>query len=387
MKILKNFTLISLLLATCIPTETRPFPAPSLPVLVFGVTQWIVGGAIYFTALGYIPYLFLTRHEAAQNFVKHQDDISSYSIALEARNNGNISLITCFTGTDYKKVITDALTYLQTEELLLQKLARTEKLYLTPCITLADEKTTRPLRRFLIADCKKMRTSHKVPVTPSSDQKLVLDYKRIENNLMYQFKIPRIKTYASPIRYVVTGFTCLAYTAWLGLLGASSYFTLIPAAIIGIPFLFKNYSSAQSFVDRQEDIASYSVTVKIKRHVKTIKEQTFSGPDYQTVMNDALLYAHAKQTAGLRTVFKPSITLVDDEQIYPLRNIVKKTLPKKPTHLARYWRRLASSLSDRFIIPNDDSANITNVNRIAYFGLESGVWMLSPYVAVLPFLL
>ena len=374
MKFLKNFTLVSLLLMTCIPTKTRPCEVP----FVFSVTSIIVGGAVGGCALLYIPYLLLSRHDAAQNFVKYQDDISSYLIAIEVRNNGNMSLIKSFTGSDYKKVIADTLAYLQTEEFLSKKLTKTEKLCLTPCITLADEETMHTLRTILIADHKKMSTSHKVTITTPNNR---CDYKKIEKSLMYQFKIPRIKTYASPIRYVVAGSTLLLLSEFLG------FFTLIPAAIISIPLFLKHPSSAHKFVDRQEDIASYSITVKIKRHVKTIKEQTFSGSDYQAVMDDALLYAHAEQTAGLRTVFKPSITLVDDEQIYPLRNIVKKTLPKKQTHLARYWRRLASSLSDRFIIPNDDSANITNVNRIAYFGLESGAWMLSPYVAVLPFLL
>ncbi len=323
----------------------------------------------------------MSRHDAAQNFVKYQYDISSYTIALEVLDNGNMSLLKSFTETDYKKVITDTLAHLQTEEFLSTKLTRTEKLYLTPCITLVDEETTRTLRRILIADYKKMRTTHRIPVTTQDNQKLALNYKRIERSLIDRLRIPRIKTYASPMRYVVGGLTAFMLPGLLG------YFALIPAAIVSIPLFFTNYSSAHKFVDRQEDIASYSITVKIKRHVKTIKEQTFIGPDYQTVMNDALLYAHAEQTTGLRTVFKPSITLVDDEQVYPLRNIVKKTLPKKQTHLARYWRRLANSLSNSFVIPNDKSANITNANRIAYFGLESGAWLLSPYVAVLPFLL
>ena len=370
MKFLKKFALISLLLAACIPTKTRP--VFSLPGLVFGATSIIVSGAVGFTALGYIPFLWLSRHDNARNFVKHQDAISSYSITIDLRKKGEISPLCCFTGSDYKKVINDTLTYLQTEPTFPKKLAAAEKLSITTCITLTNEKTTQELLRISIPD--------------SRNSARALDYKRIESTLIDRFKIPRIKNYASPIGYVVTGMTitAAAATAASSLLG---FFALIPTAIIGIPLFFKHYSSAHKFVDRQEDIASYSVTVKIKRHVKTIKEQTFVGPDYQTVMNDALLYAHAEQTAGLRTVFKPSITLVDDEKVYPLRNIVKKTLPKKPTHLARYWRRLATSLSDRFVIPNDDSANITNVNRIAYFGLESGAWMLSPYVAVLPFLL
>ncbi len=365
-KFLKNLTLFSLLLATCIPTETRP--APSLPVFVFGVTSAFVYSAITYTALGYIPFLLLSRHNDARNFIKHQDDISSYSIAIESRKKGETSFIHYVTAFTYRQVITDALTYLQTNPSFPEKLAKTERLFITPYITLVDEKTTQKLLRISIPSPK--------------NSARILDYKKLKKTLIHRFKIPRIKTYASPVGRLIVGFTYVAYMAWLGL---SSYFTLIP--VVMIPLLFKNYSSAHAFVDRQEDIASYSVTVKIKRHVKTIKEQTFVGTDYQMVMDNALLYAHAEQTAGLRTVFKPSITLVDDEEVYPLRNIVKKTLPKKPIQLARYWRRLAHSLSNRFIIPNDDSANITNVNRIAYFGLESGAWMLSPYVAVLPFLL
>ncbi len=366
MKFLKNLTLISLLLAACIPTETT---APSLPIFVFGVTSIVVSGAIGFTALGYIPFLWLSRHDDARNFVKHQDDISSYSIAIESRKKEETLLVHCFTASTYQQVINDALIYLQTDPSFPKKFTKAERLFITPCITLADEKKTQELLS--------------ISIQSSKYSTCTLDYKRLKASLIYRFKIPRIKTYASPLPYIVLGST-LTLTGFLG------FFTFIPAAIISIPLFLKrqfHYSSAQNFVNKQEDIAYYLVTVKIKRHVKTIKEQTFVGPDCQMVMNDALLYAHAEQTAGLRIVFKPSITLVDDEQIYPLRNIVKKTLPKKPTHLAHYWRRLANSLSDRFIIPNNDSANITNVNRIAYFGLESGAWMLSPYVAALPFLL
>ncbi len=366
MKFLKNFTLISLLLAACIPTETRPFP--SLPVFVFSLASYIAYSAIGYTTVGYIPFLLLSRHDIARNFVKHQDDISSYSIAIDLRKKEEMSPICCFTGSDYKKVINDTLTYLQTNPTFPKKLAAAEKLSITPCITLANKETTQKLLRISIR-----RQKNSIP----------LDYERLKASLIYRFKIPRIKTYASPLPYVALGAT-LTLTGFLG------FFTFIPAAIISIPLFLKqqfHYSSAQNFVNRQEDIASYLVTVKIKRHVKTIKEQTFVGPDYQMVMNDALLYAHAEQTTSLRTVFKPSIILVDDEQVYPLRNIVKKTLPKNPTHLARYWRRLAHSLSNRFVILNDDSGNITNINRIAYFGLESGAWMLSPYVAILPFLL
>jgi hypothetical protein len=365
MKFLKNFTLISLLLIGGIPTETKP--APSMPVFVFSATSIIVGGAVFYTALGYIPYLLLSRHDAAKNFVKHQDDISSYSIAIESRKKGETSLIQYITGSNYQQVISDTLTYLQTEPSFPEKFASAEKLFITPYITLYDEKTTQKLLRISI-------------VSPKNRGR-TLDYKKIKKTLIARFKIPRIKTYTSPIRYMVGGITLTALSSLFG------YFALIPTALISLPLFFKTPRSAHAFVDRQEDIASYSVTVKIKRHVKTIKEQTFVGTDHTTVMNEALLYAHTEQTTGLRSVFKPSITLVDDGENYPLRKIVKKTLPKKPTQLAHYWRRLAHALSEQFIIPNDDSANITHLNRIAYFGLESGAWMLSPYVAVLPFLL
>ena len=365
MKIIKNFTLINLLILGCIPTEIRPIP--SMPAFVFSATSIITGAAVSFTALVYIPYLIISRHDAAQNFVKHQNSISSYTITVELRNTGKVSSIKSFTESDYKKVITTTLVYLKTELAFSKELAKNEKLFITPRITLSDEKTTQELL--------------KISIPHSRNSARTVNYKEIEKSLIDRLRIPRIKTYASPIRYVVAGGALLLLSELLG------FFSLIPAAIISIPLFLKHPSSAHKFVDRQEDIASYSVTVKIKRHVKTIKEHTFVGSDYQTVMDDALLYAHAEQTAGLRTVFKPSITLVDDEQIYPLRNIVKKILPKNSSHLARYWRGLARSLSDRFIIPNNDSGNITNLNRIAYFGLESGAWMLSPYVAVLPFLL
>jgi hypothetical protein len=367
MKILKNFALITLLTVICVPTEVRPIP--SMPAFVFSAASIIAGSAVFCTVFGYIPFLLLTRHDNARNFVKHQDDITSYSIALEVRKKGETSLIHYFTGSDYRQVISDTLTYLQTDPSFPEKFAQAETLSLTPCITLADEKTTQKLLRISISSRK--NSAH------------TLDVERLRNSLIYRFKIPSIKTHQNPLPYVALG-TTLTLSGFLG------FFTLIPAAIIGIPLFLQqkfHYSSAQNFVNRQEDIASYSITVKIKRHVKTIKEQTFTGTDYQTVMDDALLYAHNEQIAGLRSVFKPTITLVDEGETYPLRKIVKKTLPKNATQQAHYWRRLAHALAKRFVIPANDNANSTNINRIAYCGLESGAWMLSPYVAVLPFLL
>jgi hypothetical protein len=381
MKIIKkNFIFLSLLMAAYVPTTTKPI-FPSLAVAVIVSAQFLTSVSVGYSAFTYIPYLIVTRHRSAQNFVKHQTDIQSYELVVETRKSGETLVAQSFNGPDYRTVINDTLAYLHTQVHAFAppthrarfsvQLKNETLILLQPRITLAKDETVYELRRLPV-------------IFPTDPQQATRSWKKLEKNLIDRFTLPRIKSYGSPLPYVLFGTTLLILPEFLGLL------TLIPAAIIGIPLFLKqqfHYSSAQHFVNRQEDIESYSVTVKIKRHVKTIKEQAFSGPDYQTVMNDALLYAYAEQTTGLRTVFKPSITLVDDEQVYPLRNIVKKTLPKKPSHIARYWRRLASSLTDRFVIPADDSANLTNMNRIAYFGLESGAWMLSPYVAVLPFLL
>lgn len=361
------------------PTNTKP--APSLFVLVIASTSLIVSNAVVNTALVYIPYLWFTRHATAQNFVKNQEDIETYSITLQTRKNGETVVAQSFTSSNYQTVITETLSYAQkiqpspdiktkSSKHFFPKAKNKKVVLLQPCLTLKDDQTRYNLKKFQI-------------ILPKQPEDVASYWKKIERRLIDSFRLPRIKNRKSPLRYVLLGTTLITLS---GLIGP---FSLIPTALIALPLFTHRYASVQDFVEYQQDIESYAVIVKIKRHVKTIKGKLFSGPDYHKVMTDALTYAHKEQAPGQRIVMKPRITLVREEKPSNLRNIVKTVLPKSPAKAARYWRRLAQSLANCFVIPNETTTgNITYLNRMAYFGVEGVVLATAtPYVAAVPFLL
>ena len=115
MKTLKNFTLISLLLATCIPTETKPMGAHIAPSGLELISALIIIPAICFSVI-YFPYKFLTRHSSVEKFVEFQEDIESYTITLKIRQRRKILCELQFTGSDYQKVVREALTYAQSQQ-------------------------------------------------------------------------------------------------------------------------------------------------------------------------------------------------------------------------------------------------------------------------------
>lgn len=138
-------------------------------------------------------------------------------------------------------------------------------------------------------------------------------------------------------------------------------------------YLYKSWHpTAKDIVDRQERIRTYQITVKIKRHVKTIKEQMFSGSQCHQVIERALAYAQQEQTQKLRLVFKPSILLVADWNAYELKNIVTYSLPKTSTKIAEYWDITHGALVDCLMIPsishNNDALQIS-LNTYILYGL------------------
>jgi hypothetical protein len=112
---------------------------------------------------------------------------------------------------------------------------------------------------------------------------------------------------------------------------------------------------APQYVETQEDIESYTVTVKIKKHLKTVDEETFTARDYDDVIEQALDFAQKNQGENHSLVFKPSITVAQKKRpysrTYSLDVIRKPTLPSRPDRKEEYWQRLERSLTRTFLVP------------------------------------
>jgi hypothetical protein len=131
---------------------------------------------------------------------------------------------------------------------------------------------------------------------------------------------------------ILSGFIWTAFSVFFGI-------PFIPAATLSIPFLaFSYHSSAKNFVEQPEDIESYSVTVKVRRLCKTIKEQSFTNPDPKLVIAQAIQYAQQEQTADSKVFFEPTIKLVDFEKIYSLRRVTKAKVSKNIATHDLYWK-------------------------------------------------
>ncbi len=122
-------------------------------------------------------------------------------------------------------------------------------------------------------------------------------------------------------------------------------------SMASLPYPFNTWhANAKTYVKRQEDIQSYSLTVKIKRRTKTIKEQSFTAFNYKKIIDKAVRYAQKEQTPGLKTIFKPSIRLVKSWDRYPLGNVVQKSLPANPAEQAEYWKEVEQAITDSFYV-------------------------------------
>jgi len=127
--------------------------------------------------------------------------------------------------------------------------------------------------------------------------------------------------------------------------------TCIAISMASLPYPLNTWhANAKTYAQRQEDIQSYSLTVKIKRRTKTIKEQNFTAFDYKKVIAKAVRYAQKEQTAGLKAIFKPSIRLVKSWDIYPLGNVVQKAVPLNPSERSSYWKEVEQTLTDSFYV-------------------------------------
>ncbi len=371
MKFLKNLTLISLLLAACIPTETQtapqvhsvwsmgnPTPHP-YSWLLFN-THTIAAIIVAPVVLFYVPYVFFTRHKKVENFVKKQKDIESYSIAIKLNQpKSNQLLEQSFTETDYKIVINKALDW--TKAHTFPGLRATFK----PSIKLLHSEKIYPLRS----------VKRGIASGYSPKNKKTAFWEKSKRILIKRFELPTSEniTHATKIEQgILSGFIWTAVSVFFGI-------PFIPIATLSLPFLALSYhSSAKNFIEQPEDIESYAVTVKIRHQCETIQEQMFTSPDPKLVITQALHYAQQEQTADFRVFFEPTIKLVDYEKTYSLRRITKAKLPKDTATHDLYWKKIESKLTDRLIVPTEIVTSTPYQGRLAFFGAAMALWILKP---------
>ncbi len=145
--------------------------------------------------------------------------------------------------------------------------------------------------------------------------------------------------------------------------------TCAALSFASLPYPFNTWhANAKTYVQAQEEIQSYSLTVKIKRRAKTVKEQSFTAFDYKKVIVKALRYVQKEQTPGQKTVFKPSIRLIKSWDIYPLGNVVQKALPLSPAEQADYWKEVEQTLTDSFYV-SPQTSTLSSTKKILSLGL------------------
>ena len=146
MKLIKNFALVGLLLAACIPTETKPYGPSAFEILIVPV----LAVPVFCFSCIYFPYKFLTRHSCAEKFVEYQEDIETYTIKVKIKQRRKVLFEKVFEGPDYQSVIHDALAYAQShqapsgvsqwKEHFLKSKQTTKVALFAPCIKLVDNK-------------------------------------------------------------------------------------------------------------------------------------------------------------------------------------------------------------------------------------------------------
>ena len=363
MKFLKNFTLISLLLAACISSANQPALYPYTYTL-----HWTT--ALFFNkhacaailaaplALFYVPYVLFTRHNAVKNFIKKQDDIESYSIAIKLNQpKSKQPLEQSFTETDYKTVIKKSLEWAKAHK------TQGVTAIFKPSIKLLKDEKIYALR------------SVKRGTIPGYSSKNPAFWKNLNKHLTARFELPTSEniTHATKIKQgILSGFIWTAVSVVFNI-------PFIPLATLSIPFLALScHSSAKNFVENPEDIESYAVTVKIRQLGKTIKEQSFTNADPNLLIASALEYAKKEQAADARVFFEPTIKLVDYEKIYSLRRVTKAKLPKDIATQDSSWKKIESKLTDRLIVPTEIVTSTPYQGRLAFFGAAMALWILKP---------
>lgn len=153
------------------------------------------------------------------------------------------------------------------------------------------------------------------------------------------------------------------------------FFAILPLKMAGfsiatLPYPFNTWhANAKTYVQQQEEIQSYHLTVKIKQRTKTIKEQSFTAFDYKKVIAKAVHYAQKEQAIGLKVIFKPSIRLVKSWDMYPLGNVVATSLPASPAEQSAYWQQVEKTITNSFYVtPPAQQPAIAAIKKLLSLG-------------------
>ena len=123
------------------------------------------------------------------------------------------------------------------------------------------------------------------------------------------------------------------------------------ASLITVVFAFWiSEKLAPKYVEAQDDIETYSVTVKVKQRFKTVAQATFTASDYDDVIEDAIAFAQKEQGENQSLVFKPSIT-TSKRNSYFLDTVKKSALSSKPDSADAYWKQIDRDLTRIFLVP------------------------------------
>ena len=128
------------------------------------------------------------------------------------------------------------------------------------------------------------------------------------------------------------------------------------ASLITVVFAFWiSEKLAPKYVEAQDDIETYSVTVKVKQRFKTVAQATFTASDYDDVIEDAIAFAQKEQGENQSLVFKPSIT-TSRRNSYSLDAVKKSALPSRPDSTDSYWKQVDRDLTRIFLVPPKTAA-------------------------------
>ncbi len=116
-------------------------------------------------------------------------------------------------------------------------------------------------------------------------------------------------------------------------------------------FFWVSEKLAPKYVETQEEIEAYSVTIKIKKHFKTVTEATFTGADYDEIIERSIDFAQKEQGENQSLVFKPSITVAGKRHPYSLDMVKKSALPSNPDSKDAYWKQVERDLTRIFLVP------------------------------------
>jgi hypothetical protein len=364
MKFLKNITFISLLLGSCISSalDLKLPPPHSQPLhwktaLLFNkhAMAAIIAAPL---VLFYIPYAFLTRHKATENFVKNQKDIESYSITVQLNQpHSNQLLEESFAAPDYTTVIKKALDWTK-----LHNFPGLKAIFKPNIKLWHDEKIyqLRPVKRSAL---------------PGYSTKSSVFWKNSKRLLTARFKLPTSTNITHGIKIkqgILSGFVWTAVSVLVGI-------PFIPFATLSLPFLALSYhSSAKNFVEKPEDIELYSITVKTRYQRRTVQEQHFINTAPDVIIKQAVACVQQPQPLHDRIFFEPHIKLVNSHKTYALRRITKARLPQDPITHTTYWETLEHKLADRLIIPNTVVTSSTYQEKLAFFGAAIALWILFP---------